>query len=83
MTPRQDVDTLNKKLERDHIIFEQHKLLQKALSALAMGHQALVNKDEEVIKLALKLQRGVHMKILKFMNEVKIHKSIQTFTQNE
>lgn len=62
-------------LERDTIIEEQHRLLKKALSALTMSHQALINDDVIVTKTAMKMQLGVHNKILKFMNEVKVHEN--------
>lgn len=71
----QNTKSPDNKLERDRIILEQHKLLQKALSALTMGHTALVNKDEAVVRMALKMQKGVYTKILNFMNEVKIHEN--------
>lgn len=62
-------------LERDNIIKKQDRLLKKALSALTMGCAALTNKDEEVVSTAIKLQKGVHEKIIRFMNSERVYEN--------
>lgn len=62
-------------LKRDDIIKKQDRLLKKALSALTMGCAALTNKDEEVVSTAIKLQKGVHEKIIRFMNSERVYEN--------